>query len=31
MPGHFRIGMGGDSETMGEGLVRLGAALDELG
>jgi aspartate/methionine/tyrosine aminotransferase len=31
MPGHFRIGLGGDSETMAEGLVRLGAALDELG
>jgi aspartate/methionine/tyrosine aminotransferase len=31
MPAHFRIGMGGDSGTMAEGLVRLGAALDELG
>jgi aspartate/methionine/tyrosine aminotransferase len=31
MPAHFRIGLGGDSETMVEGLVRLGAALDELG
>jgi aspartate/methionine/tyrosine aminotransferase len=31
MPAHFRIGLGGDSETMAEGLVRLGAALDELG
>lgn len=31
MPAHFRIGLGGDSETMKEGLVRLGAALDELG
>jgi aspartate/methionine/tyrosine aminotransferase len=31
MPAHFRIGLGGDSETMKEGLVRLGAALDEIG
>lgn len=31
MPAHFRIGLGGDSETMREGLVRLGAALDEIG
>jgi aspartate/methionine/tyrosine aminotransferase len=31
MPAHFRIGMGGDSETMTEGLSRLRAALDELG
>jgi aspartate/methionine/tyrosine aminotransferase len=31
MPAYFRIGLGGDSETMKEGLVRLGAALDELG
>lgn len=30
MPAHFRIGMGGDSEIMTEGLRRLGAALDEL-
>ena len=30
MPAHFRIGMGGDSETMAECLQRLGAALDEL-
>jgi aspartate/methionine/tyrosine aminotransferase len=30
MPAHFRIGMGNDSETMAEGLRRLGAALDEL-
>jgi len=30
MPAHFRIGMGGDSETFSEGLERLGAALDEL-
>jgi len=31
MPAHFRIGLGGDTETMAEGLVRLGAALDEIG
>jgi aspartate/methionine/tyrosine aminotransferase len=31
MPAHFRIGLGGDSETLAAGLVRLGAALDELG
>ena len=30
MPAHFRIGMGGDSETFTEGLDRLGQALDEL-
>ncbi|HEY0430983.1 MAG TPA: pyridoxal phosphate-dependent aminotransferase, partial [Pyrinomonadaceae bacterium] len=30
MPAHFRIGMGGDSETFTEGLERLGSALDEL-
>ena len=30
MPAHFRIGMGGDSETFTEGLDRLGPALDEL-
>jgi len=30
MPAHFRIGMGGDSETFTEGLSRLGSALDEL-
>jgi aspartate/methionine/tyrosine aminotransferase len=30
MPAHFRIGMGGDSETLAEGLERLGKALDEL-
>lgn len=30
MPAHFRIGLGGDSETMAEGLRRLGAALDEV-
>lgn len=30
MPAHFRVGMGGDSETLAEGLKRLGKALDEL-
>ena len=30
MPAHFRIGMGGDSETFVAGLERLGQALDEL-
>jgi len=30
MPAHFRIGMGGDSESFTEGLGRLGQALDEL-
>jgi aspartate/methionine/tyrosine aminotransferase len=30
LPAHFRIGLGGDSETLTEGLQRLGAALDEL-
>jgi aspartate/methionine/tyrosine aminotransferase len=30
MPAHFRVGMGGDSETMAQGLRRLGSALDEL-
>ncbi|MDQ2976321.1 MAG: pyridoxal phosphate-dependent aminotransferase [Acidobacteriota bacterium] len=30
MPAHFRIGMGGDSETLAEGLQRLGSALDEV-
>jgi hypothetical protein len=30
MPDHFRIGLGGDSETLTVGLERLGAALDEL-
>ncbi|HEY6231163.1 MAG TPA: pyridoxal phosphate-dependent aminotransferase [Pyrinomonadaceae bacterium] len=29
-PAHFRIGMGGDSETFVEGLDRLGRALDEI-
>jgi aspartate/methionine/tyrosine aminotransferase len=30
MPSHFRVGMGGDSETFAEGLKRLGLALDEV-
>ena len=30
MPDHFRVGLGGESETINEGLARLGAALDEL-
>lgn len=30
MPAHFRVGMGGNSETMAQGLQRLGSALDEL-
>lgn len=30
MPAHFRLGMGGDSESFVEGLDRLGQALDEL-
>lgn len=30
MPAHFRIGMGGDSETFAAGLERLGNALDDL-
>lgn len=30
MPAHFRLGLGGDSETLVEGLERLGYALDEL-
>lgn len=30
MPDHFRIGLGGDSETLTAGLERLGSALDEL-
>lgn len=29
-PQHFRIGLGGDTEMLREGLRRLGAALDEL-
>ena len=30
MPNHFRVGFGNDPEVLKEGLVRLGAALDEL-
>ena len=30
MPDHFRVGLGGDTEMIKEGLARLGAALDEL-
>jgi hypothetical protein len=30
MPDRFRIGVGGASEMVEEGLIRLGAALDEL-
>jgi len=30
MPDHFRIGIGCPTETLTEGLKRLGAALDEL-
>jgi len=30
MPAHFRIGLGGSTEALVEGLQRLGAALDEL-
>jgi aspartate/methionine/tyrosine aminotransferase len=30
MPAHFRIGLGGDSETLAEGVERLGRALDEV-
>jgi aspartate/methionine/tyrosine aminotransferase len=30
MPSHFRVGIGGDSELLGEGLERLGKALDEM-
>ncbi len=29
-PAHFRVGLGGDSETLTEGLDRLGQALDEI-
>ena len=29
MPQSFRIGIGGDTALLGEGLQRLGAALDE--
>ena len=30
MPAHFRVGLGGDSETLAQGLERLGSALDEV-
>ena len=30
MPEHFRIGIGGETQNVAEGLKRLGAALDEL-
>ena len=30
MPAHFRVGLGGDRETLVEGLDRLGSALDEI-
>ncbi|HWN08209.1 MAG TPA: pyridoxal phosphate-dependent aminotransferase [Pyrinomonadaceae bacterium] len=30
LPAHFRIGLGGDRETLVEGLDRLGRALDEM-
>ena len=30
MPAHFRLGLGGDSETLSEGLQRLGSALEEM-
>jgi hypothetical protein len=30
MPDHFRVGLGCHTETLEEGLSRLGAALDEL-
>jgi len=29
MPQHFRVGIGGDSAALAEGLARIGAALDE--
>jgi len=29
MPSHFRIGLGGDSESLAKGLERLGEALDQ--
>jgi hypothetical protein len=31
MPEHFRIGLGGETEALSEGLERLGRALDEWG
>jgi aspartate/methionine/tyrosine aminotransferase len=30
LPAHFRVGLGGDTETLAAGLKRLGSALDEL-
>lgn len=30
LPDHFRLGLGGDTKMLKEGLARLGAALDEL-
>jgi hypothetical protein len=30
MPNHFRIGIGGKTELLEEGLKRLGKALDEI-
>jgi aspartate/methionine/tyrosine aminotransferase len=30
MPEHFRIGVGGETEMVAEGLTRLGLALDEI-
>jgi hypothetical protein len=30
LPGHIRIGIGGDTEPLAHGLERLGAALDDL-
>ena len=30
MPAHFRVGIGGDSESLKAGLDRLGDALDEI-
>jgi aspartate/methionine/tyrosine aminotransferase len=30
MPDHFRLGLGGDTDMLTEGLARLGSALDEL-
>jgi hypothetical protein len=29
MPNHFRVGLGGDTAMIGEGLARIGVALDE--
>jgi len=30
LPNHFRVGFGNDPDMLQEGLVRLGAALDEM-